>query len=312
MSRRGGGADGRRRGLPLFPFVLIALGVFLLLQTTGVLPWGAWSSIWRLWPVLIIVLGVNMALGKRVPWLAWLLIFLVLLASVGVFVFGYAVDAARSDVRGSLHEPLGRLEAVDVEIDFGAGELTLSSLPAGSNSLVEADFQGREADTSLRRSGSGEYAKLDISARDAYRFSVFDFGAAKWNVSLSPAPRMALTIYAGVSDMDVDLRDLRVSDLSIDTGASDVEIIMPEAAGHVEADRVDAGAASEHDGRHSPGRWREDRRRRGRRPAGRRQGPLSQDGRLLRVPGLQQAEVDGTAFLIELKINAGVSDVTVR
>ena len=305
MPRRGGGADGGRRGLPLFPFVLIALGVFLLLQTTGVLPWGAWSSIWRLWPVLIIVLGVNMALGKRVPWLAWLLIFLVLLASVGVFVFGYAVDAARSDVRGSLHEPLGRLEAVDVEIDFGAGELTLSSLPAGSNSLVEADFQGREADTSLRRSGSGEYAKLDISARDAYRFSVFDFGTVKWDVSLSPAPRMALTIYAGVSDMDVDLRDLRVSDLSIDTGASDVEIIMPEAAGHVEAD-IDAGAASmvvviprgvgaRIDADAAIGQLDVDR------------GRFPRTGDYYVSPGFSRLK-----NRIELKINAGVSDVTVR
>jgi len=51
----------RRRPLAaiLIPLVLIAAGVLLLLNTLGVLPWDAWSEIWRFWPILVILFGLT-------------------------------------------------------------------------------------------------------------------------------------------------------------------------------------------------------------------------------------------------------------
>jgi len=42
----------------LIPLILIAAGVLLLLNTLGVLPWDAWSEIWRFWPILVILFGL--------------------------------------------------------------------------------------------------------------------------------------------------------------------------------------------------------------------------------------------------------------
>ena len=87
-------------------------------------------------------------------------------------------------------ELLGETESVGVNINFGAGELRLDSLPPGSPNLVEADFQGREAEVSVNRFDRS--ADLDISNGD------FDFGflrindRAIWDVSLSPSPTMFL------------------------------------------------------------------------------------------------------------------------
>ncbi len=232
------------RGFPLFPILLIALGFLLLLQTTGVLSWHLWASIWRLWPVLLIAIGINIILGARMPWVAGILIAAVLAIGIALAAFsGSFVGNGFSngvETISSFHELLGETESADVNIDFGAGELKLNSLPPGSPNLVEADFRGREAEVSVSRFDRS--ADLDISNGD------FDFGflrindRAIWDVSLSPSPTMFLDLNAGASEMTLDLSRLKVHDLSIDAGAADIEIVMPSGAGNVNAD-IDIGAA---------------------------------------------------------------------
>lgn len=39
--------------------LLIFVGVVLLLNNFGVIPWEVWGAIWKLWPVLIIAWGVQ-------------------------------------------------------------------------------------------------------------------------------------------------------------------------------------------------------------------------------------------------------------
>ena len=43
---------------------LLALGVVLLLSNLGVWPWGISESLWRLWPVLLIALGLDLIVGR--------------------------------------------------------------------------------------------------------------------------------------------------------------------------------------------------------------------------------------------------------
>ena len=232
------------RGFPLFPILLIALGSLLLLQTTGVLSWNLWGSIWRLWPVLIIAIGINIILGARMPWVAGALIAAVLAIGIALAAFTgpFADTGFRGDVEviSSFHELLGDAESVDVNIDFGAGELKLNSLPAGSTNLVEAEFHGREAEVSVNRSDGS--ADLDISNGD-FSFDFFRVNdGAEWEVSLSPSPGMSIDLTAGATEMDLDLSRLKVNYLSIDAGAADIEVVMPADAGHVDAN-VKVGAA---------------------------------------------------------------------
>ncbi|MBD3280319.1 hypothetical protein GF389_02230 [Candidatus Dojkabacteria bacterium] len=46
-------------------FILIAIGILLLLNSTGVVSWDIWASIWRLWPFVFIIWGVEMIIGKN-------------------------------------------------------------------------------------------------------------------------------------------------------------------------------------------------------------------------------------------------------
>ena len=128
--------SGRKGRVSIVAVLLIVLGGLLLLQTTGVLPWEVWNGIWRLWPVIIIVIGISIVFGQRMPWLAGVVIAVVLVGALGV---AFLVTPVRSVVTvNSMQQSLEGIETVDVHVSFGAGELTLDSLPQDSPNLVEA------------------------------------------------------------------------------------------------------------------------------------------------------------------------------
>src|SRR4030081_150733 len=58
----------RRRGGVVGPLILIFLGGVFLLQNTGYLPPNFWFNLWRLWPVILVLVGIELLLANRVPW----------------------------------------------------------------------------------------------------------------------------------------------------------------------------------------------------------------------------------------------------
>lgn len=44
--------------------LFIFAGIIFLLNTIGILPWNVWGTIGHFWPILIILIGVDMVFGK--------------------------------------------------------------------------------------------------------------------------------------------------------------------------------------------------------------------------------------------------------
>jgi len=64
-----------------------------------------------------------------------------------------------------------------------------------------------------------------------------------WNVGLNPDIPLDLVFETGASKSRIDLSALKVTELTIRTGASSTELVLPEKAGHTRA-RISSGAAS--------------------------------------------------------------------
>jgi len=62
------------------PILLIVIGLLFLAENLGVIPGGGWSTIWRLWPVLLIVAGVDDLIRRE--GVAWP----ILMIGAGVFL----------------------------------------------------------------------------------------------------------------------------------------------------------------------------------------------------------------------------------
>jgi hypothetical protein len=64
-----------------------------------------------------------------------------------------------------------------------------------------------------------------------------------WRYRLNPEVPTALSIHTGVSHLEVDLSDLRVTDFSFDGGASNLELTLPARVPNGRA-KLQAGAAN--------------------------------------------------------------------
>ena len=51
----------------VFAVILIFAGVIFLLNNFGILPWNIWTSLWRFWPVFLILIGLQIIFGRSKP-----------------------------------------------------------------------------------------------------------------------------------------------------------------------------------------------------------------------------------------------------
>lgn len=244
----------RRRPPSLFwPIVLIGAGVLLLLSNLGYLPWHSWNVLWRLWPLLLIALGIDVLIGRRSTFgaiISGLLILMLIGGAVIVVLFAQNIPAL-----SNLNQPaewrtrhieysLGDVERGSAYIDWTSMPGYLSALDDSPN-LIEGDVTYRGElifDVHVR----GDQADVELDSHfSGPWFGSFDLGRqveGRWDVRLSPDVVLDLTLDAGSGSCDFDLTDLQVSDLFLDVGSGSVDLALP-AGSTFEAD-IDGGSGS--------------------------------------------------------------------
>ncbi len=252
---------GRRLGSIFLPLILIGLGALLLLQNTGLIQVSIWDVVGRLWPLIPVVVGIELLIGQRSPRVSILVMLLVAICAVpaimlvavdsdqsGSWTVNITSDHSPSDVANRLpriEEPLADVERAEVALRFGVGELRLASLPASSPLLVAGDLtagSGREAPMwEVERRRDSELAQIEIvSGSGTFDFNNED-NAELWDLQLSPEIPIELEVQAGASQIELDLSRLRVPELQVEVGAAQLHLRLP-AHGHTTA-TVEAGAA---------------------------------------------------------------------
>ncbi len=213
------------REIPIFGVILLFVGIVLLLQTLGVVPWGLWGTLWRIWPLLLIIIGLVLVLRRFNPWLVSLLILALLFAGFGFALWRYQPAASTGTTR-SYSQPLDNLGRANVNLDFSAGTLSIDSLPSTSPNFVEVDSRGSDVRADFRREGNTGTLDLD---------SVRGSGGIEWEVGFNTRVSMTLNIDSAAGGLDVKLVRLRIPELTVEISAGSCELAMPSPTGTVTA-----------------------------------------------------------------------------
>jgi hypothetical protein len=214
------------------PILLIALGIFFLLSNLGVVTWSFWEAAARLWPIVLIALGLDLLVGRR-SLVGSMLVLLVTVGMLAAGLFWIGPDMRGGErVTDNVSQPLNGAESAQVDINFGVGDLHLSDLPAGSSLLIEGtlrydDRQPQRVEQSFAvRSGVAHY---ELAARGSA--TGLPFGGRgpmhSWDLALNRDVPMALSIRTGVGTSDLDLRSLNLSRLTIESGVGQTTVHMP-------------------------------------------------------------------------------------
>jgi hypothetical protein len=202
-----------RRGTLFWGTILILAGILFLLSNLNIITVDVWGL---LWPIFLVALGV------------WILF--------GTVLGRRAAEAEHANI------PLEGAARARLRVNHGAGRIQLS--PGTSDGdLVEGDFVGG-LDLRTRREGDLLNVEMSIPVQ-FFPFGPWNWGphGLDWNFAVNRDVPIVLHINTGAGEANLDLSELQVSELRLQTGASSSYITLPAHAGHTRAD-VEAGAAS--------------------------------------------------------------------
>ncbi|MEO7295996.1 MAG: DUF5668 domain-containing protein [Candidatus Limnocylindria bacterium] len=227
------------RGLIFWGVALVTAGLVALAIQSQLIPSDSARQAWRLWPLLLIVIGVAV-IASRTPFgaVAVLLVGLVAGGFAGTLVAGVP-DGLEIGCGGDPTESVTAEGSFatdgEVELDFSCGELDVSTQP-GTDWTVIARHGGDEepeiaSDTEslrVRSEGGG--------------FIGFTDSRQAWDVVLPTDASLRLSVDANAASSRLDLDDADLSTLAIDANAGDVNVALPGA--EVRELSIDANAGS--------------------------------------------------------------------
>lgn len=228
-----------------WPLVLIAVGLLALgsnygwVQTIGI------TSILALWPLLLILLGVDIAFARRWPAATLFTEIMIIGAAMvlvatqpsalrlSTFSFGDSNDCASSSP--SVSVPRGGLQSLRLTINSGAARYRLTG---GGAAAVDATAEGTDLCLRDRSSSGAQRGDIRLSQAGA-RLN----GNSDVAVQIARDLPLSLAVMAGAGEFDVDLHDLKVTDVRLSVGASTTRVVLPRPSGDVPI-RIEGGASS--------------------------------------------------------------------
>jgi hypothetical protein len=213
------------------PVFMIGLGAVFLLSSLGFIGWGMWDILWRLWPVLLVAVGLEIIIGRRNLWVssASVILFLVILGGV-VWFFGPEQFRGQGLTGDQVEQLLGEVEHAKVVISPSIGDLAVVSL-VDSTALIDGEVSiGKNQQVFTNYEVDGSRAYFEIHSQTAVNFP----GSISWKWDLGLTDRIPLEVELdmGAGDLNADLSRLTLTNLDISQGVGEVTVALAPKVGY--------------------------------------------------------------------------------
>jgi hypothetical protein len=225
------------------PLILITMGVLLLLNQMGKLPVDIWWSLWRYWPVILILLGIETIIKASRSRLLYLLGLLIALAVMGGLI-GYAVlrGGASTSVRPAtgtetLAHSLQDAGSGQVTLRLGAGAVNVGTL-ADSPNFVEGKIEYAEQSRQAEQSFTVRNGRAEFDLRSHQENSLWTPGTNSgetWQLRFTPRVPLEMRMEIGAGSVKADLSGLQVTRLDLNVGVGSATVTLPAVEGTASA-----------------------------------------------------------------------------
>lgn len=234
-----------RRGLVL-PAILVAVGVVALLVNAGVIPAQALSRLADVWPLVLIVLGVDMVLRATMdPVRAGRLAIVTVAVACAVALVYASVGSSLTvgERTADFTAQVGSLSEANLEMSFGGADVNIRYGDPGD--MGDVLYTGH-----VTYSGSQQpTADLD-QATGTVRMALKDHGLRfgggdrrRADLTLNPKVSWAVLLSGGATRAILSFPSGTVRSIDVSGGAASLEITLPPARGATTVD-VSGGANS--------------------------------------------------------------------
>lgn len=220
----------KRKGSSFFwPVVLIGVGVILLLRNLEIIPVFNLSVLLRLWPLILVVIGLDILFGHRASWVGGvigllavggIIAFLMLSPSLGIKETG----GTKTD---TISEPIDAATSAKYYLEFSSDPVELNAL-ADNYHLISGTITHRGT---LNFNVSGTEEKVvhlsQTTTSDDWLQWNFVFAEQKWNIALNPDIPSELVVDGGSGSVNMDLSGMKLTSLQAAMGSGSSQFELP-------------------------------------------------------------------------------------
>jgi hypothetical protein len=225
--------------------ILITIGTLFILKNLDVV-YFSWRTVWRLWPVVLILWGIAI-----IPVKSWIKLSLSVLTIIFAFTFFSNRYPHSGEFRfhKNIQEEEWEDQHINVPYDSTLTEASLIFDAAAGNfkirnsteELLEFDKSGALGNYSLT-SEDGENSKL---VKIKLENTIVNLGkkSDRVEMKINKDPVWNMNLDIGAASFNLDLRDFKMKKIDIDGGAASIKLKVGDLYPDTEI-KIDAGASS--------------------------------------------------------------------
>jgi hypothetical protein len=213
-----------------WPILLIGIGTLWLLANLEILPDLNWRFFIRLWPLILVIIGLDIIIGRRTPIVGALLALGTVAAIIILALLAPSLNLeAGTELKTlSFNEPLEGATSARITLDLERYPTTVDSLNE-SKSLIEADLDTLTDVNFNARGAKTKSVSIEPTSDLSFGFNWIDLVDydAHWDILLSPFIPMDLIVDVGSGSATLNLADLQLTDLDISGGSGSTDLFLP-------------------------------------------------------------------------------------
>lgn len=221
--------------------VLVLVGLFWLLTNFGIVNWSLIDVMLRLWPLILITIGINVIFRDKViiRYITWGLFFIIIISFgfYNQYRFGNG-EFVNSDpnmtIESRTETTMGKLN-----LQLGGGSVEINST---DKALINATIPNNRVWKDVRFSNGNKRADIDIKQKSNF----VHFGGNQsydYDFSLDDKLLWDIDIDTGAINGTMDFSNLMLSKLDIDMGASNLNLIFGDKSEKTKVD-IDGGVTN--------------------------------------------------------------------
>jgi hypothetical protein len=224
-----GGLDGlyKRDGW-IGPLVLLGLGTVLLLGNLHYLAEGGFALLLKLWPVLLVAIGLDIAFGHRgTIWNNLIRIFLAVLLVAAIVWLAVASPFTSGMKSADYSHTLDNAQRSDITFSVAAGELKITG--GAEKNLLLIGEAGLPREMTLQPSYTAPVAGKSELILQGNGVELISTNATSrpWDFKLNSFIPINLHSKLGVGEMTIDLTGTKVSEIKAEIGVGAATLTVP-------------------------------------------------------------------------------------
>lgn len=214
--------------------ILILIGIFWLMTSFGVITWSFFDVMFRLWPLILVVIGINIIFRAKsyIRYITWGIFFITIVLFGFYSQYNYENNVDFNTSPNFVQEGNPEITSGKLKLQLGGGNIKINSI---GDKLIKAKVPDSEVRKDIKFSNNNTKVDIDIEQKSEFVY-LNKQKSYDYNFNLNDNVLWNIDIDTGAINGTLDFSNLKISKLDIDMGVSNLNLIFGDNQDNTKVD----------------------------------------------------------------------------